>query len=76
MYRFKDKHELQTIVRIYGGIFLVLANRPHPQYNGVTDYLCDNFKMLMPCVHTKADIYSIFVLWLPGFEINFGVRKK
>jgi len=57
-YRFKDKHELQTVARIYGGIFLVLANRPHPRYNGVTDDLCDNLKMLIPCVHSKA--YTVF----------------
>ena len=74
--RFKDKHELQTIVWICGGIFLVLANRPNPQYNGDTYDLCDSVKMLMPCVHSKADIYSISVLCLPCFEINFGVRKK
>jgi hypothetical protein len=76
IYRFKDKHELQTIVSICGGIFLVLVSRPLPQCNGVTDDLCDSVKMLMPCVYSKADVYSISVLWLPGFEINFGVRKK
>ena len=76
IYRFKDKHELQTIVWLCVGILLVLVSRPHPQHNGVTDDLCDNVKMLMSCVHSKADVYSISVLGLPGFEINFGVRKK